>query len=154
MLKNILRIQMTLFITVFFPKAQQLPFVSWEVFDTLRLSQPRNTLVFVRTDWCSVCKKQIKDLEQASSLLRLLSERVYLLDLNAEKEKRSLSFFGKTYRYYTSGSTSGLHELAYYFSPRNQVYPLWVLLDKDGSILTTYEGYWSKEQLSELVASY
>ncbi|MDY3520300.1 thioredoxin family protein [Riemerella anatipestifer] len=154
MLKNILRIQMTLFITVFFPKAQQLPFVSWKAFDTLRLSQPRNTLVFVHTDWCSVCKKQIKDLEQASTLLRLLSERVYLLDLNAEKEKRSLSFFGKTYRYYTSGGSSGLHELAYYFSPRNQVYPLWVLLDKDGKILTTYEGYWSKEQLSELVASY
>ncbi|AFD56524.1 hypothetical protein RA0C_1637 [Riemerella anatipestifer ATCC 11845 = DSM 15868] len=139
---------------VFFPKAQQLPFVSWEAFDTLILSQPRNTLVFVRTDWCSVCKKQIKDLEQAPTLLRLLSERVYLLDLNAEKEKRSLSFFGKIYRYYASGSTSGLHELAYYFSPRSQVYPLWVLLDKDGNILTTYEGYWSKEQLSELVASY
>ncbi|ADQ82516.1 redoxin domain-containing protein [Riemerella anatipestifer] len=154
MLKNILRIQMTLFMMVFFPKAQQLPFVSWEAFDTLILSQPRNTLVFVRTDWCSVCKKQIKDLEQAPTLLRLLSERVYLLDLNAEKEKRSLSFFGKIYRYYASGSTSGLHELAYYFSPRSQVYPLWVLLDKDGNILTTYEGYWSKEQLSELVASY
>ncbi|MCE4247635.1 thioredoxin family protein [Riemerella anatipestifer] len=145
---------MTLFMMVFFPKAQQLPFVSWEAFDTLILSQPRNTLVFVRTDWCSVCKKQIKDLEQAPTLLRLLSERVYLLDLNAEKEKRSLSFFGKIYRYYASGSTSGLHELAYYFSPRSQVYPLWVLLDKDGNILTTYEGYWSKEQLSELVASY
>ncbi len=127
--------------------------MSWEAFDTLILSQPRNTLVFVRTDWCSVCKKQIKDLEQAPTLLRLLSERVYLLDLNAEKEKRSLSFF-KIYRYYASGSTSGLHELAYYFSPRSQVYPLWVLLDKDGNILTTYEGYWSKEQLSELVASY
>ncbi|AIH02144.1 hypothetical protein M949_0975 [Riemerella anatipestifer CH3] len=81
---------------VFFPKAQQLPFVSWEAFDTLRLSQSRNTLVFVHTDWCSVCKKQIKDLEQAPSLLRLLSERVYLLDLNAEKEKRSLSFLVKS----------------------------------------------------------
>lgn len=97
-------------------------------------------LIYMKTDWCSICKIQKHKMEKDSELKNLMNEKVYFIIFNPEKHKKSIKFFGDNYNYIPNGN-SGIHELAVELSSNKKpVYPSWILLDKYGKILFRNEG--------------
>lgn len=97
-------------------------------------------LIYMKTDWCSICKIQKYQIEKDFELRNLIDEKVYFITFNPEKYKESITFFGKNYNYISNGN-SGIHELAVELSSNKKpVYPTWILMDKDGKVLFRNEG--------------
>lgn len=108
-------------------------------FQNLPEKSDKPILIYMKTDWCSVCKIQIHQIKKDSELKNLLNENVHFIIFDAEKSKEKIEFLGKTYQYISNGN-SGIHELAMEFSGNQKpIYPTWVLLD-NRKILFYQEG--------------
>ena len=109
-------------------------------FHNLPEKSDKPILVYMKTDWCSVCKIQIHQIKKDSELKKLLNENVHFIIFDTEKSKEKIEFFGKTYRYISNGN-SGIHELALALA-RNQkpIYPTWILIGNNSQVLFYQEG--------------
>lgn len=139
---------------MFSAKAQSLEAVLWTEYEELRTQIAKPTLIFVHTDWCGFCKIQQRKLQKNTEILELLKNKVYFLELNAEKEYQTINFLGWDYEFIRNG-TSGIHELALKLSPRKDqpAYPLWVLLDTHGRIVFRHEGFLTNKELQTIIES-
>jgi len=109
-------------------------------FDSLPEKLEKPILIYMKTDWCSICKIQKYQVEKDLELKNLMDEKVYFITFNPEKYKESITFFGENYKYISNGN-SGIHELAFEFSSNKKpVYPSWILIDKNGKVLLRNEG--------------
>ena len=109
-------------------------------FESLPDKLDKPILIYMKTDWCSICKIQKYQMEKDLALKNLMDEKVYFITFNPEKYKETITFFGVYYNYISNGN-SGIHELAVEISPNKKpVYPSWVLIDKDGKVLFRNEG--------------
>ena len=109
-------------------------------FESLPEKLEKPILIYMKTDWCSICKIQKHQIDKDSELKNLIDEKVYFITFNPEKYKESIKFLGKSYTYISNGN-SGIHELAVELSSNKKpVYPTWILIDKDGKILFQNEG--------------
>lgn len=109
-------------------------------FESLPEKLEKPILIFMKTNWCSICKIQKYQMEKDLELRNLIDEKVYFITFNPEKHKESITFFGENYNYISNGN-SGIHELAVEISSNKKpVYPSWILIDKDGKILFRNEG--------------
>ena len=109
-------------------------------FESLPDKLDKPILIYMKTDWCSICKIQKYQMEKDLALKNLMDEKVYFITFNPEKYKETITFFGENYNYISNGN-SGIHELAVEISHNKKpVYPSWVLIDKDGKVLFRNEG--------------
>ncbi|WP_131450911.1 thiol:disulfide interchange protein [Chryseobacterium sp. FH1] len=109
-------------------------------FESLPEKLDKPILIYIKTDWCSICKIQKYQMEKDLELKNLLDENVYFITFNPEKYKESIKFFVENYNYISNGN-SGIHELAVEISlNKKPVYPSWILIDKDGKVLFRNEG--------------
>lgn len=91
-------------------KGQVLKPTSLESFEEKRIVSPRPVLVFVHTDWCSICRVQEKILAKEESISEELSDKIYFINFNSEKQKSQISFFGHKYSFISNG-TSGIQHI-------------------------------------------
>ncbi|MCD9853719.1 thiol:disulfide interchange protein [Epilithonimonas sp. JDS] len=109
-------------------------------FDSLPEKLEKPILIYMKTDWCSICKIQKYQIEKDLELKKLMDENVYFIIFNPEKHKESIKFFGGNYNYISNGN-SGIHELAVEISSNKKpVYPSWVLINRDGKVFFRNEG--------------
>lgn len=109
-------------------------------FESLPEKLDKPILIYMRTDWCSICKIQKHQMEKDLALKNLMDEKVYFITFNPEKYKDSIKFFGGNFSYISNGN-SGIHELAVELSSNKKpVYPSWILIDRDGKVLFRNEG--------------
>lgn len=109
-------------------------------FESLPLKLDKPILIYMKTDWCSICKIQKYQMEKDLELKNLMNDKVYFITFNPEKYKESIAFFGEKYNYISNGN-SGIHELAVEISlNKKPVYPSWILIDTDGKVLFRNEG--------------
>ena len=120
-------------------------------FENLPDKLEKPILIYMKTDWCSICKIQKYQMEKSLELRNLIDEKVYFITFNPEKHKESITFFGEDYNYISNGN-SGIHELAVEISSNKKpVYPSWILIDKDGKILFRNEGLIDNQTLKLLI---
>ncbi len=120
-------------------------------FENLPDKLEKPILIYMKTDWCSICKIQKHQIEKDSELKNLLDEKIYLIIFNPEKNKESINYFGKTYNYISNGN-SGINELAIELSSnKNPIYPTWILINTDGKILLQQEGLIDNEALKSFI---
>ncbi|OAH68925.1 hypothetical protein AXA65_15935 [Chryseobacterium sp. FP211-J200] len=109
-------------------------------FDSLPEKLEKPILIYMKTDWCSICKVQKYQVEKDLELRNLMEEKVYFITFNPEKYKESIKFFDKNYNYISNGN-SGIHELAVEISSNKKpVYPSWILIGNNGKVLFRNEG--------------
>lgn len=109
-------------------------------FESLPEKLDKPILIYMKTDWCSICKIQKYQIEKDLELKKLMDAKIYYITFNPEKFKKSITFVGKNYNYISNGN-SGIHELAVELSSNKKpVYPSWILIDKDGKVLFRNEG--------------
>lgn len=122
-------------------------------FESLPEKLEKPILIYIKTDWCSICKIQKYQVEKDLELKNLLDDKVYFVTFNPEKYKESITFFGKNYNYISNGN-SGIHELAVEISLNKKPgYPSWILIDKNGKVLFRNEGLIDNKTLKLLIST-
>ncbi len=121
-----------------FSQINSCTFSDWEI-QRNKIAKP--TIIHVYTDWCSVCKIELFQLNKDKELITIISENFYFVNFEAEKTKEKINFQGKVFGYLTNGR-SGIHELVLALSKNKNlpVYPLWIILDKDQNLVYYQEG--------------
>jgi len=120
-------------------------------FENLPDKLEKPIFIFMKTDWCSICKIQKHQVEKDLELKNLIDEKVYSITFNPEKYKKLITFFDENYNYISNGN-SGTHELAVKLaSNKKPVYPSWILIDKNGKVLFRNEGLIDNETLKLLI---
>lgn len=111
---------------------------------------PKPVIIHLYTSWCSVCKIEAFQLEKDKDLIQLINENFYVVNFEAEKTKEKIRFQNQDFVYLPNGN-SGIHELALALSKnKNQpVYPLWIILDKDGNLIEYHEGIFTPEKMKK-----
>ena len=111
-------------------------------------TEPKNTVVFIQTNWCQYCKIMQNTTFKNKEIIERLNNEFYFTQLNAE-EKSNLNFGGKTYRFKPSGMNTGIHELAETFATltRKSGFPLLIILNPDAEILFSVNGFLSASDL-------
>jgi len=120
-------------------------------FESLPENVDKPILIYIKTDWCSICKIQKYQMEKDLELRNLIDEKVYFITFNPEKHKESITFFGENYNYISNGN-SGIHELAMEFSSNKKpIYPTWVLIDSQAKVLFYQQGLINNEILKLII---
>jgi len=114
----------------------QIKTVQFEQIDSLQKIEKRKLVVFVHTDWCKYCNTMQNTTFKNDSIIRVLNETFYFIDLNAE-EKRDILFNGNIFKYKPTGPNTGIHELAEQLATiDNQVaYPTLCFLNPNNEII-------------------
>lgn len=122
-------------------------------FESLPEKLEKPILIYMKTDWCSICKVQKYQVEKDLELRNLMEEKVYFITFNPEKYKESIKFFGENYNYISNGN-SGIHELAVEISSNKKpVYPSWILIGNNGKVLFRNEGLIDNGTLKLLIST-
>jgi len=111
-------------------------------------SAPKPIIIHIYTSWCSVCKIEAFELKKDKNLVSFLNDNFYYIPFDAEKTKEKIRFQGKEY-FFVSNGTAGIHELVLALSKnkKQQVYPLWIVLDQNFNLLEYHEGRFKPEDL-------
>jgi len=118
--------------------------------DSCMRGSPRPVLILLTTDWCKYCQLQKNQLKRTNEL-QTASNKFYFIEFNAE-QIAPVVFHQQTYRYKTTGVSTGIHELAVALcGEKGTSYPSWIVLDKDYQVLFRYNGVLPPQQLKELL---
>ena len=114
-------------------------------------TEPRPVLILLSTDWCRFCHLQQGQVRKNTQFLAQQGD-FYYIEFNAET-KKDLVFKGEKYVYKTSGTSSGIHELAVKLGSGTKgiSFPTWVLLDKNYQTVFRNEGVLSVAALATVV---
>ena len=89
-------------------KLQTVPF---EQLDSLQAIKQKKVVVFIHTDWCKYCLQMSNTTFKNDSIISLLNDHFYFVDLDAET-KNDIKYKGYAFKYKPSGANTGVHELA------------------------------------------
>jgi thioredoxin-related protein len=122
--------------------------------DSLQKLKQKNIVVFIHTDWCSVCKSMQNSTFNNSLIKNQLDSTFYFIALHAEQEE-TIIYKGKSFNYSPTSLKSGIHELAYALGEIDGVltYPTLVILSPLDEIILQYAGYLSATELNTLLMS-
>ncbi|WP_181390589.1 DUF255 domain-containing protein [Sphingobacterium athyrii] len=77
-----------LLIALFYPLLhfgqERINWVSFEQLDSLLAVEPRETLIFIHTDWCSYCRKMEREIFTKQNLVTVINKNYYAVSLDAE----------------------------------------------------------------------
>ena len=114
----------------------------FEEIDSLQQSERRKVIVFIHTDWCKYCQAfQSKTLKN-EAIIKLLNEKFYFIDLNAE-EKHTISFNNQIFEFKPTGINSTIHDLAIQLGTINGKinYPTLCFLNENNEIIFQHNGF-------------
>ena len=123
--------------------------------DSLIEISPRNTVVFIHTEWCSYCKNMKHTTFRNKDIVNTLNNNFNFVSFDGESEKE-IEFNGKLYRYKASGRTSGIHTLAEEIGTNNGVlnYPTLVILDSNYKTLFIQSSFMSTKELKLVLENF
>ena len=120
----------------------QLKSRTFEEVDSLQQIQKRKIIIFIHTDWCQFCQRMKTTTFKNQEIINKLNSDFYFVDFNAE-EKRNVIFNNQVFKYQTTESNVGVHELALQLGTiKNQiVYPVLCVKKKKNEIILQYNNY-------------
>ena len=121
---------------------------SFEQIDSLQKIAPRNTVVFIHTDWCRYCQAMKNTTLKNKVLTKLLNDSFWFVDLNAE-EKRNITFHNRIFKYKPTGENTGVHELAEQLGTYDGrlSYPALCVINEAYEIVFQYDQFLSADNL-------
>ncbi|MFV5687280.1 thioredoxin family protein [Flavobacterium sp. ZT3R25] len=120
----------------------QLNMVSFEQIDSLQNIEKRKVIVFIHTDWCQFCHAIKNTTLKNENIIKELNNTFYFIDFNAE-EKRTITFNKASFKFKSTGNTSGIHELAIQLGTINKQlnYPALCVLNSENEIIFQDNNY-------------
>lgn len=130
----------------------QIKTYTFEQIDSLQRTEKRNIVIFIHTDWCKYCHLMKNTTFKNETVLKLLNDKFYFIDLHAE-EKRNIVFNQHTFKYKPTGTNTGTHELADQLGNfENKLsYPTLCILNADNEIIFQYPLYINAIDLKDIL---
>lgn len=122
----------------------------FEELENLQKSEPRNIIIFIKTDWCNYCKAMENTTFINQKVTEIINQNFYFIQFNAE-EKGDINFTGKTFHYKPTGINTGIHELAETLTEGKTTYPSLIILNLQNEIIFQYNGYLKSSEFLEIL---
>jgi thioredoxin-related protein len=124
----------------------------FEKIDSLQNVQNKNAVVFIYTDWCKYCQTMKNTTFKNDSIIKLLNNKFYFINLNAE-EKQNITFNNYTFKYKPTGINTGTHELANQLGTINNEisYPTICVLNTNKEIIFQHPNYINHLDLKKIL---
>lgn len=123
----------------------QLKSYQFEQIDSLQASEKRTLIIYIHTDWCKFCHAMKNTTLKDKNVIKLLNEKFYFIDLNAE-EKRTINFNNRSFYYKPSGNNTGLNELVTHFDKKIS-FPSLYFLNANKEIIFNYQQFINSKDL-------
>lgn len=129
----------------------QIKTYQFEQIDSLQKNEKRIILVFIHTDWCNYCQAMQNTTFKNDSIVRILNDKFYFIDLNAE-DKRNIVFNKHTFKYKPTGTNTGANELADQLGTveNNLSYPTLCFLNAENEIIFQHPQYINSTDLKAI----
>ena len=142
---------LTVFITIFFSvnnSHAQLQTIEFDQLDSLHVMEQKYALVFIHTDWCKYCDQMKNTTFKNDSVIDVLNNNFYFIDLNAESTE-DIYYGGHTFRYKPTGVNTGVHELAEQLGTIDgkMNYPTISIINTQNEIVFQYGGLLKTDEL-------
>lgn len=126
----------------------QIKTVQFERIDSLQKTQNRNVVIFIHTGWCKYCQTIRNTTFKNDSIIKMLNDKFYFIDLNAE-DKNNIVFRRHTFKYKPTGANTGMHELAEQLGTMDGkvAYPTLCVLNEDNEIIFQYNQFINTKDL-------
>lgn len=130
----------------------QLKTYSFEEADKLSAENPKPYFIFIKTDWCKICKMMEKSTFQNQEILSVLNRDFYVVLLDAQS-KSDIKWNGKTFKYIPNGINSGIHELAAELATiKGEIaFPTTVILNQNFEIVGQKSGFINSDFLLSIL---
>ncbi len=117
--------------------------------DSLLTVAPRETLLFIHTDWCSYCRKMEQEIFTKKEIVQLINERYYAVHLDAESIQ-DLAFDNSIWKPVSNRKKTGqFHPLALQLlQGRNMIFPSLLRLDAEFHLKSIQQKYLNSKELA------
>ena len=128
---------------------------TFEEVEELHQQIPKPILIFLYTDWCKICFGMKKTTFKNKKVIQLINEKFYFILLNGE-EKKTIPFLGKKFNHKPTGTTTGIHELAYELGAINKIisYPSTTILNTKFEIDLQLSGFLNRKKMIAILTNY
>lgn len=139
-------------ICIAFQAYSQLNSFDFDRLDSIQAASPKHVVIFLHTDWCSVCKRMEHTTFSDSTLVATLNQHFWYVPFNAESEQ-AITYHGRTFQFKPTGVKTGVHELAQQLGTIDGQlnYPTVVILSPEDEIVFQYGGLLKRDAFLEVL---
>ncbi len=127
---------------------QTINWLSWEEAMEIQPSSEKKMLLFIYTDWCTLCRRMDERAFKDESLSAYINASFIPVRLNAES-RETLIYQGEEYTYTRKGKL-GYHQLAATLLDGRLSFPQLVVMDVDQTIIQSIAGYQTPIQMEQI----
>ncbi|MDF2518323.1 MAG: hypothetical protein K0R59_3619 [Sphingobacterium sp.] len=150
--KRICLLLISLLYPLFHFGQERINWVSFEQLDSLLAGAPRETLIFIHTDWCSYCRKMEREIFTKQDLATTINKRYYAVKLDAESVQQ-ISFDQSLWKAKSSRKRTGqYHPLALQLLQGKQmVFPSILRFDSGFRLKNIQQKYLNSKELNDFL---
>lgn len=145
-----------LLIVLFYPLLhfgqERINWVSFEQLDSLLAVEPRETLIFIHTDWCSYCRKMEREIFTKQNLVTVINKNYYAVSLDAESAQE-ITFDQSVWKPKSNKKRTGQHHplaLAL-LNGKQMVFPSLLRFDKEFRLKSIQQKYLNSKELNDFL---
>lgn len=128
---------------------ERINWIDFAQLDSLLTVSPRETLLFIHTDWCSYCRKMEQEIFTKKEIVQLINERYYAVHLDAESIQ-DIAFDQSIWRLLGKRKKTGqYHPLALQLlQGRKMIFPTLLRFDSEFRLKSIQQKYLNSKELS------
>ncbi|MEN5193982.1 thioredoxin family protein [Sphingobacterium faecium] len=131
---------------------ERIIYTSFQQLDSLLSVAPRETIIFIHTDWCSYCRKIEKEVFTKKEIAELINDNYYLIKLDAESVEE-INFDQHTWKPQSFKKQTGVyHPLAsILLTNQKMIFPTLLRYDKTFRLKSIKQKYLSPKELANFL---
>ncbi len=151
-MKHLRKIQILL-ILFFYPLChfgqERIKWIDFAQLDSLLTVAPRETLLFIHTDWCSYCRKMEQEIFTKKEIVQFINKRYYAVKLDAESIEE-IAFDNSIWKPEGKRKKTGqYHPLALQLlQGRGKIFPSVLRLDSEFRLKSIQQKYLNSKELA------
>lgn len=141
-----------LLIALFYPLLhfgqERINWVSFKLLDSLLAVEPRETLIFIHTDWCAYCRKMEREIFTKQNLVTVINKNYYAVSLDAESVQE-ITFDQSVWKPKSNKKRTGqYHPLALaLLNGKQMVFPSLLRFDSEFRLKNIQQKYLNSKEL-------
>lgn len=141
-----------LFISLLYPLfhfgQERINWVSFEQLDSLLVTAPRETLIFIHTDWCAYCRKMEQEIFTKQDIITAINTNYYAVSLDAESVQE-ITFDQSVWKSKSNKKRTGhYHALALtLLNGKQMVFPSILRFDREFRLKNIQQKYLNSKEL-------